>query len=286
MRVRGNRRRRSFRGHPSRACGRLVGIALGSGLVAWGVIAHGGPIGGTSAAREVGSSGAPLGTELLSDGSPPVALASASSIDAASIAAKVDPAIVDITSTLSNGIAEGTGMVITPGCQVLTNNHVIEGSTRVTGRIDGTGPIHPMRIIGADRRHDVALLQIEGASNCTTVILGDSSTVALGDQVLAIGNALGRGGTPAIAAGQVVALGRTITATDEDGSNPETLGDMIETDADIQPGDSGGPLLNASGQVIGMDTAGSSADDGTPTDGFAIPIADAMAVVGRLRGGK
>lgn len=142
--------------------------------------------------------------------------------------------------------------------------------------------------LGVDPAHDVALLQLEGASNLRTVSVGDSTKVGAGDPVLAIGNGLGRGGTPSTAAGTVVALGQTITAAEDDGSNPETLNDMIETNADIQPGYSGGPLVNGRGQVIGMDTAASPEQSGegpgsTAPDAFAIPITDAMSVVDTLR---
>jgi len=212
----------------------------------------------------------------------------ASGIDAALIAGSVDPAVVDITSTLTDGVAAGTGMVITPDGQVLTNNHVIDGSTRITGQIDGAGRTYPMLIIGVDPLHDVALLQLEGASNLRTVSLGDSTKLGQGDPVLAIGNGLGKGGTPSTAAGTVVALGQTMTATDDTGGNAETLNDMIETNADIQPGYSGGPLVNARGQVIGIDTAASTDQAGeragsVPPDAFAIPITDAMSVVDTLR---
>jgi S1-C subfamily serine protease len=219
---------------------------------------------------------------------PPSGGSAASGIDAALVATSVDPAVVDITSTVTGGVAAGTGMVITPGGQVLTNNHVVDGATRITGQIDGAGRTYTMSIIGVDPAHDVALLQLEGASNLRTVSVGDSTKVGVGDPVLAIGNGLGRGGTPSTAAGTVVALGQTITATEDDGSNPETLNDMIETNADIQPGYSGGPLVNARGQVIGMDTAASQDQPGehsgsTSPDGFAIPITNAMSVVDTLR---
>ena len=230
-------------------------------------------------------------TLLSASGWPPSGGSAASGIDAAFVATSVDPAVVDITSTLTGGVAEGTGMVITPGGQVLTNNHVVDGSLRITGQIDGAGRTYTMSIIGVDPTHDVALLQLEGASNLRTVSVGDSTKVGEGDAVLAIGNGLGKGGTPSTAAGTVVALGQTITATEDDGSNPETLNDMIETNADIQPGYSGGPLVDARGQVIGMDTAASPDGLGerfgsTSPDGFAIPITDAMSVVDTLRNGR
>jgi len=206
----------------------------------------------------------------------------------ASIAAQVDPAVVDITSVFPEGVGMGTGMVITSSGEVLTNNHVIDGAVRIQARIDGTGPTYRVHVIGADPADDVALLQIEGASGLKTVSIGDSSRVAVGDSVVAIGNALGRNGTPAAATGQVVALDRTITATDQTGAGAETLTGLIQVNANILPGDSGGPLVDAAGKVIGMDTAASARRfrfrTGT-TAGFAIPINTAMSIAGQLRSG-
>jgi S1-C subfamily serine protease len=202
-------------------------------------------------------------------------------IDAASIAAKVDPALVDITSYLADGEAAGTGMIITSGGHVLTNNHVVEGATRVTATMVSSGKTYNVTILGTDPSDDVALLQLQGASNLKTVSIGDPSKVQVGDPIVAIGNALGAGGTPATATGQVVGVGQTITATDDTGANPETLQNLIQINADVQPGDSGGPLVNAQGQVIGMDTAASSSGRGfrfnnVAAQGFAIPIDAAM----------
>ena len=211
-------------------------------------------------------------------------------LNAGAIAAKVDPAIVDITSNLTGGTAEGTGMVITSGGQVLTNNHVVQGATFITAQVAGTGRKYTATVVGTDPTDDVALLQLQGASNLRTVTAGDPSKVAAGDPILAIGNALGRGGTPAVAAGNVVAVGQTITATDDTGANAETLTNLIQVDANVLPGDSGGPLVDASGKVIGMDTAASSSGRGfrfrgTSAQGFAIPIDAAMSIVQQLRNG-
>src|SRR6478672_5330252 len=119
-----------------------------------------------------------------------------SNADVAAIAARVDPAIVDITTTLANGMAAGTGMVLTASGEVLTNNHVTD---------------------------DVALLQLQGASGLPTISTAASDNVSVGEDVVGLGNALGRGGTPAVAPGSVTAVGQTITATDEGGANPEQL---------------------------------------------------------------
>jgi S1-C subfamily serine protease len=213
---------------------------------------------------------------------------SSATLDPTSIAGKVDPAVVDITSSMTGGTAAGTGMVITPGGQVLTNNHVIQGATFITAQIAGTGKKYRATVVGADPADDVALLQLQGVSNLKTISIGDPSKVAVGDSIVALGNALGQGDSAV--AGNVVAVGQTITATDDTGANAETLTNLIQVDANVQPGDSGGPLIDASGKVIGMDTAASSGGRGfrfrgTSAQGFAIPIDTAMSIVQQLRNG-
>jgi S1-C subfamily serine protease len=212
-----------------------------------------------------------------------------SNSDVAAISAKVDPAIVDITTTLSNGMAAGTGMVLTPSGEVLTNNHVIEGATAIQVQVDGTGPVYHAVVVGYDVTGDVALLQLQGASGLATVSTAPSASVSVGEDVVGLGNALGRGGTPAVAVGSVTAVGQTITASDEGGANPEQLDNLIQVNAPIQPGDSGGPLVNADGKVIGMDSAGSSASTFSrraATEGYAIPIDDALAVAHEIEAGR
>jgi S1-C subfamily serine protease len=186
------------------------------------------------------------------------------------------PGVVDVVSRLDrNGLeAAGTGIVLANG-EVVTNNHVINGALRVRVNLPGR-PAHRAVVLGADPTHDVALLAVRGPWAPTPATLGASSTVAVGDPVEAIGNA-GGVGVPSIAGGFITGRDQSLVATDENGSHPEALQGMLETDADIQPGDSGGPLLNAAGQVIGMDTAGMSSGGGAP-DGYAIPIDTAMAV--------
>jgi len=216
------------------------------------------------------------------------ALPSGGSADVPSIEAQVDPAVVDITSTFPDGVAAGSGMVITASGQVLTNNHVIDGASSIAVRVAGTGPSHSAHVIGTDAADDVALVQIEGASGLKTVSVGDSSKLSVGDTVIAIGNALGRQGPPSAAQGQVTALNRTITATDQSGGNAETLSGLIQVNANVLPGDSGGPLVDSSAKVIGMDTAASTRRfrfrTGAST-GFAIPINSAMSIATHLRSG-
>jgi S1-C subfamily serine protease len=205
-------------------------------------------------------------------------------MDVSGVAARVDPAIVDITTTLANGAAAGTGMVLTSSGEVLTNNHVIDGATDIRVQIGGHGASYGATVLGYDAADDVALLQINGVSGLATITAGDAGRLAVGDPVVALGNALGRGGTPAAAPGSIVALDQTITATDDNGANPETLSGLIQVDAAIQPGDSGGPLVDASGAVIGMDSAGSSSGpfSTTAVSGFAIPIDHALAIAHQI----
>ncbi|MFN2607466.1 MAG: S1C family serine protease, partial [Acidimicrobiales bacterium] len=210
-------------------------------------------------------------------------------VDLSSITAKVDPAVVNITTTLgSSGSAAGTGMVLTANGEVMTNNHVIDGATSISAQVNGTGPTYKATLLGTDPTDDVALIQLQGASGLKTVAPA-SSTVSVGDQIVAIGNALGRGGTPATATGSVVALDQSVTAGDPTAGTAENLTGMIQIDATLQPGDSGGPLVNANGQVVGMDTAAAVSRGRLRSGssvGFAIPIQKALGVVGQIRSGK
>jgi len=215
------------------------------------------------------------------------------SLNATKIAAAVDPGIVDVTSDLkySDATAEGTGMVISSSGLVLTNNHVIDEATSVSATIVTNGKSYTAKVIGYDSTHDVALLQLVGASGLTTVTLSDSSKATVGEAVLGLGNAGGKGGLPATAQGTIQALNQSIQATDSGADTTENLHGMIETDAPIQEGDSGGPLVNGSGQVVGMDTAANStgsqygSDDETTT-GFAIPINTAISIADEIKTGK
>ncbi|MBO0804174.1 MAG: trypsin-like peptidase domain-containing protein [Nocardiopsaceae bacterium] len=199
----------------------------------------------------------------LSNSSSPSGSATATSntaLNASQLAKRVDPAIVDVTSTLSyqQEKAYGTGIVLTPNGEILTNNHVVSGATSVSVTDIGNGKTYKATVVGYDESKDVAVLQLSGASGLTTATTGNSSAVGVGDNVLALGNAGGKGGTPARAPGKVTALNQSITASDESSGTTENLTGMMETNADIQSGDSGGPLVNNHGQVIGMDTAASS----------------------------
>jgi S1-C subfamily serine protease len=209
------------------------------------------------------------------------------SASAQAVAAKVDPAIVDIYTTVGSGQAAGTGMIITSSGEVLTNNHVVDGSTKIEVVIQGVDGTYTAHVIGADASADVALIQIEGVSGLPTVQFASSSSVQVGDAVVALGNALGQGGTPSLTEGNVTALDQTITAS-EGGSRAETLSGMIQSDAPISPGDSGGPLVNSAGQVVGMITAGEASGftNSASTINYAVPSDNLLRVVNLIRSGQ
>jgi S1-C subfamily serine protease len=263
--------------------GALVLVVLaGVGLLAWGV-------GRSTSAGSMASATAPATRPQ--------------STDPSAIANKVAPGLVNINTVLGyqGAQAAGTGMVLTANGEVLTNNHVVEGATQIQVTDIGNGQTYQAVTVGYDRTHDIAVLQLQGASGLTTVTTGDSSRVALGDQVIGIGNAGGVGGAPSIAPGTVTALNQSITATDQSSANAETLTGLIQVNANIQAGDSGGPLVNSAGQVIGVDTAASTSprfngrgtpasnSAGTPSSsvqGFAIPINEALNVAHQIDSGS
>ena len=208
-----------------------------------------------------------------------------------SVANKVEPGVVDIDSQLKyeNGAAAGTGMVLSSNGLVLTNNHVVDGSTSLHATLVSSGKTYTAQVLGVDPVDDVALIKLVGASGLKTVSVGNSAKVTLGTAVVALGNAGGRGGSPTVTSGTITALNRTITASDSgSGANSETLHGMLQTNAPIAAGDSGGPLSNAAGQVIGMDTAANSQSLGGAgtNQGFAIPINRALSIARQIAGGK
>ncbi len=189
---------------------------------------------------------------------------------------KVSPSVVSIVTSVttqsifgaSQAEAAGTGIILSKDGYILTNHHVVSGATKaqiVTS--DGT-TYENVRVVGNDPLNDVAYLKVDGVDNLAPASIGDSSTVRVGQSVIAIGNALGQYQNT-VSSGIISGKGRPISASDETGSSAESLTDLLQTDAAINPGNSGGPLLNLSGQVIGMNTAVASNAEGI---GFAIPI--------------
>ena len=221
---------------------------------------------------------------------------SSAPLNRVAVAKKVDPGLVDITSTLkyNSETAEGTGMIISSSGLVLTNNHVIDGATAVQATLVDPGHnsslSYPAQVVGYDATDDVALLQLQSASGLPTVTFGNSSQVKLGTQVLALGNAEGQGGAKA-AAGIINALNRSIQASDEGSNSTEDLNHMLQTNAPIKQGDSGGALANNAGQVIGMITAANTSTSSQigssgGTLGFAIPINSALTIARQIASGQ
>ena len=198
--------------------------------------------------------------------------------------------VVLIESTMATGgTGAGTGMVLTASGQVLTNYHVVEQSTSVTVTIADTGDTYEADVLGRDATADVALLQLRNASGLATVTL-DDDPVAVGSAVTAVGNSKGAGRLTA-ASGVVTDASTTITVSSESSaSGSETLAGVIATDASAVPGDSGGPMFDAEGEVLGMTTAGSQQQgrrgSAVTVASFAVPIDAAMDVVGQIRSGQ
>jgi S1-C subfamily serine protease len=213
------------------------------------------------------------------------------SIDTAAVAKAVEPSVVDINTVLDaleGGGATagaGTGMIVSPDGLVVTNNHVVQGADKISVVIPGHGT-RVATFVGSDPSADIALLKVTGLTKLPTVHWGSSSGVQVGLPVVAIGNALGLGGQPTVTEGIISATNRTITAADETGSNQETLHGLLQTDAPIAPGNSGGPLVNAKDQVIGMDTAAASAGTVGASIGFAIPSNTVRTIAGELEAHK
>jgi S1-C subfamily serine protease len=278
------------------AIGLSVLIGLGIGRLAWP----------SDTAADAG------GNQNFGSVEPPAAGGSGggtTSIDTAGIASKVDPGLVDVNTVLSyqNAEAAGTGIVLTSNGEILTNNHVVEGATSIKVTDIGNHKSYDASVVGFDRTEDIAVIQLKDASGLKTETLGDSGKVAVGDAVVGIGNAGGAGGTPSAAAGTVTATNQSITASDDSSSSSEQLTGLIQTDANIQSGDSGGSLVNSTGQVIGVDTAASSgyqfsggqggqgdqsgqggqgAQGDTGHQGFAIPINRAVSIAHQIIAGS
>jgi S1-C subfamily serine protease len=203
--------------------------------------------------------------------------------------APIGSGIVVINTNLAyqNSAAAGTGMVLTSSGEILTNNHVITGATTIRVVVPGTGHRYTARVLGYSRTADVAVLQLQSASNLKTISAGDSSKLTVGQAVKGVGNAGGTGSFTS-ATGVVTGLGKSITANDEAGGSEELVG-LIETNAGIQAGDSGGPLLDRAGRVIGMDTAASAGfgfQQAAESDAYAIPINKALTIAKAIAAGK
>jgi S1-C subfamily serine protease len=213
-------------------------------------------------------------------------------LDVHGVLSRVQPATVSVTTEIfrrdlffggvQRATGAGTGMIISADGEVLTNAHVIEGASTIEVTADGERTARPADLVGSDPDADVAVLKIRGAHDLPTVTLGRSGDLQVGDDVIAIGNALALAGGPTVTRGIVSALNRTVTGE-------EQLGNLIQTDAAINSGNSGGPLVDAAGEVVGVNTVViQQAPNGALVQniGFAIPIDGVRDLVARLRGGQ
>ena len=197
-------------------------------------------------------------------------------MSAKEVLSRVEPAVVTVQQRSTQGLSNGTGMIITADGEVLTNAHVVAGRGQITVTLFNETKSRPATLMGLDQANDLALLKITGASGLATATLGDSDAVEVGDPVVAIGNALALPGGPTVTTGIISAKGRTL----------EQLDGLLQTDAAINPGNSGGPLVDAKAEVIGINTAvlrGSSSQGGAEGIGFAIAANTAKPIIEELR---
>src|SRR5438067_11778673 len=176
--------------------------------------------------------------------------------------------VINTNLRLEDTWATGTGMVLTSSGRILTNNHVIAGATTIRVVVPNTTRRYSARVVGYDIADDVAVLQLRSATNLSTVTIGSSATLTVGASVTAVGNSGGTGRLISVR-GRVIRLGRSITVENDVGERHRLTG-VIETNASLRPGDSGGPLLDSSGRVVGMDQAAAFGGHG-----YGVPIATA-----------
>ncbi|HET9144450.1 S1C family serine protease [Actinophytocola sp.] len=261
----------------------IVAVTLAATLVAGGLGGTVGAIIGAAQAGQVASQSGPATAAPASVNTP---------TDVTSVIAKVTPSVVQVNVTMRGGAGVGSGVIISSDGKVLTNAHVVSGAEQVTVTLSD-GRTIDATVLGADPSKDLALIQIQGASGLTAATLGDSSKVRIGEEVIAIGSPAGLQGT--VTTGIVSALDREVTVPAEQRSespfgmsqeDATTSYQAIQTDASINQGNSGGPLFNTAGEVIGINSAiyspvsGPDGSAGSVGIGFAIPINTAKEVIG------
>ena len=242
----------------------VIAMSLGGGII-------GGLIGANSSSSS--SNGGPLVTAA------PIKPENIGKTDIARAAAAIAPSIVTIDSLSGSGESVGTGIIVSSDGEILTNNHVVEGATSVRVRLNGTTAPIMAKVIAGDAGNDLALIKLVNAKGLTAATFADPESIAVGDPVVAVGYALALDGGPSVTSGIVSALNRTLT--DSSGA----LNALIQTDAAISSGNSGGPLINLNGQVVGINTAVANGDNNTAANniGFAIGVAEVQRVAALLR---
>ncbi|RLV48537.1 PDZ domain-containing protein [Nocardioides mangrovicus] len=190
--------------------------------------------------------------------------------------------LVFITSTLADGEARGTGIVLTSDGEIVTNHHVVAGATKIEVTIASTNKTYTATYVGGDSTKDVAVLQLEDASGLTTAKTS-TAAVSVGDTVTAVGDANGDRGTMTAAPGTVTATDESITVSDEDGTKHRLTG-LVEMDADLISGDSGGAVRDSDGTVVAMNVAASSGS--ANVTGYAIPWATVTSVADQITAGQ
>lgn len=216
----------------------------------------------------------------------PMAPAYAAPADPLVAAAQVEPAVVRIDTEIDyqRAYGNGAGFVLDPNGQVLTNFHVVGGADRITASIGGRS--YPAELVGYNRRRDIAVLQLIGATGLPVAPIGDSSALAPGEPVVALGNANGTNGPLTREVGTVTAFNQSVFAEDSLTGSKDELSGLFEFAAPVVAGDSGGPVVNSAGQVVGVTTAASvNYRFGPGGEGYAIPINDAMTIANQIRSG-
>ncbi|MGH9001343.1 MAG: S1C family serine protease [Acidimicrobiia bacterium] len=261
-----------------RRAGAVLALTLAAGTV-------GGLVGtalGGETVREVEQSAA------AADRGGPSLRISGEALDLAGIVDAVEPAVAAIEASYGGGPfgglggrGAGTGVVLTADGDVLTNAHVVNGADQIRVTVGGESQSRRAELVGLDAAADLALLHLPGAEGLPVAPLGRSADVAVGDDAVAIGNALGLRGGPSVTRGIISALERSLP------TDSGAMTGLIQTDASISSGNSGGPLVNAAGEVIGINTAVATGGRGSSAEniGFAIPIDKALPIVDRLRRG-
>jgi len=255
-----------------RGGGRIIAAVLAIGIVS-------GVVGGVIGAQfsDSTNSGSVSRTVVTA---PPVEAGAFGDSTVAKAASAIAPSIVTVTATGSMGGGVGTGVVITSDGQIITNHHVVAGSTTVKVLLNGETNPRDAKVLASDAGNDLALLELtEPVSGLTVAVFADPGSIAVGDPVVAAGYALDLDGAPSITSGIISALDRTLVMDDG------VLNSLIQTDAAISSGNSGGPLINLAGQVVGINTAVARSDFGTAANniGFAISVGEVLRVLEILR---